>query len=73
MNQNTFVCPGMIVKLPYKLGDSVVYAHCVVVQVFRYTVDMENLKTRNIFPVDISSLRQHGELIGYSYKEKWND
>ena len=70
MNENTFVCPRMVVKLPYKLGDSLVYVHCVVVQVFRHTVDMENLKTRNIFPIDISSLRCNGELIGYSYKEK---
>ncbi len=70
MNKNTFVCPGMVVKLPYKLADVVVSVHCVVVQVFRYTVDMENLKTRNLFPIDISTLRLHGELIGYNYKEK---
>lgn len=70
MNKNTFVCPGMVVKLPYQLAAETVFVHCVIIEVFRYTVDMENLKTRNVFPIDISTLRVHGELIGYNYKEK---
>lgn len=73
MNKNTFVCPGMVVKLPYQLAAETVFVHCVIVEVFRYTVGIKNLNTGNIFACDIALLRSLGELIGYNYKEKWND
>lgn len=70
MDKNTFVCPGMVVKLPYKLGDKKEYTHSVVVEVFRSSVDMKNLYTGNIYPIDIASLRERGILVGYNYREK---
>lgn len=70
MNKDTFICPRMVVKLPYRLGTSVNYTHCIVLEVFRYSVDMLNLYTGNVYPLSIDDLRTRGELIGYNYKEK---
>lgn len=70
MDRNTFVCPGMVVKLPYKSGSSTKYTHAVVVEVFRSSVDMKNLYTGNIYPMDIANLRGCGILVGYNYREK---
>jgi|AKZA01.1.fsa_nt_gi hypothetical protein len=66
--KDTFLCPGLVVKMDGKTGQHLVILYC-----WSSSCDVFNPKTGNQFSVSTSTIRSRGTLVGSNFKRKGND